>query len=103
VLADDQLTVTACHRGHATVLLPCHARPVGAQFACTEPPEHGLTGPRGWGPCSGTGPCVPAGLKRDPSVLAGQQLQRQMLCQLLIQHQSDAALWAAGVPWATAK
>ena len=84
-------------------LLPCHVRPAGAQIAWTEPPEHGLGVPRDWGLYFGTGPCVPAGLKRDPSVLAGQQLQRQMLCQLLIQHQSDAALWAAGVPWATAK
>lgn len=78
-------------------------RPVGAQFAWTEPPEHGLTGPRDWGLCSGTGPHAPAGLKRDPTELAGQQLQRQLLCQLLMQHQSDAALWAAVVPWATAK
>ncbi|KAA6418661.1 MAG: hypothetical protein FRX49_11314 [Trebouxia sp. A1-2] len=85
--------------GGAWVGPDCGAASQGwALIAWTQPSEHGLTGPRDWGLCSGTGPCAPAGLKRDTSVLAGQQLQRQMLFQLLVQHQSGAALWGAVEP-----
>lgn len=63
--------------------------------------EHGLGAPKGWGLCSETDPHAPAGLKMDPSELAAQQLL--MLCQLLMQLQSDAALLAAVGLWATAE
>lgn len=75
----------------------------GDQTAGGGSPKHGLGAPKGWGLCSETGPHAPAGLKMDPSELAAQQLLMQMLCQLLMQLQSDAALLAAVGPWATAE